>query len=220
MTLPLTTRLRGKRDGPQLLPRAPATVGLAGMSIFRTRRSLKPAAMDPAREVTRALLLEILADAHRAPTHGLTQPWRFQVFSGPARDRLAEALPRLYDQVIPEAARQADKRAKLSVAPRLATVAIAIAARTEPNGKIPEIEEIAATACAVQNLMLSAHAHGLGSFWSTPPVTLSAEFTTWLGLDATHRTLGIVYLGYAKEGQLPPETPRNPLGEHVQFYET
>jgi nitroreductase len=190
------------------------------MSLFRTRRSLKPAAMDPTRPVARALLEEILADAHRAPTHGLTQPWRFHVFSGPARARLAEALPELYDRTTPVAARQADKRVKLSTAPRLATVAIAIAARVEPQGKIPEIEEIAATACAVQNLMLSAHARGLGSFWSTPPVTLSPKFTTWLGLDATHRTLGLVYLGYPQAGIASVETPRNPLSQHVSFFET
>jgi nitroreductase len=190
------------------------------MSLFRTRRSLKPAAMDPARPISRELLGEILADAHRAPTHGLTQPWRFHVFSGPARDRLAAALPELYDRVTPLADRQADKRAKLGAAPRLATVAIAIAARIEPQGKIPEIEEIAATSCAVQNLMLSAHSHGIGSFWSTPPVTLSTEFTSWLGLDTSHRTLGLVYLGYAQAGLPPVETPRHPLEDHVKFIET
>jgi nitroreductase len=194
-------------------------IGVSGMSLFSTRRSLKPAAMDTARAVSRDLLLEILADAHRAPTHGLTQPWRFQVFTGPSRERLAEALPELYDRTTPEAARQADKRAKLGSAPRLAPVAIAVAARVEPQGKIPEIEEIAATACAVQNLMLSAHAHGIGSFWSTPPVVMSAEFASWLGLDATHRALGLVYLGYAQAGMAPAETPRHPLENHVVFHE-
>jgi nitroreductase len=192
---------------------------LTEMSLFRTRRSLKPASMDTARAVSRDLLLEILADAHRAPTHGLTQPWRFQVFTGPSRERLADALPELYDRITPEAARQADKRAKLSSAPRLAPVAIAVAARVDPQGKIPEIEEIAATACAVQNLMLSAHAHGIGSFWSTPPVVMSEEFTCWLGLDTTHRALGLVYLGYAQAGMAPAETPRHPIENHVVFHE-
>ena len=120
-------------------------IGVAGMSLFRTRRSLKPAAMDASRTIPRELILEFLADAHRAPTHGLTQPWRFHVFSGKSRESLAEALPRLYDQITAEADRQADKRTKLGTAPRLAPVAIAVAARVEPKGKIPEIEEIAAT---------------------------------------------------------------------------
>ena len=176
--------------------------------------------MDPSREVSRELILEILADAHWAPSHGLTQPWRFHVFSGASRERLAEALPRLYDQVTPEAARQPEKRARLGGAPRLAPLAIAVAARVAPHGPIPEIEEIAATACAVQNLMLSAHSHGLGSLWSTPPVTLSSEFAAWLGLDATHRALGLIYLGYPQSGALPAPSPRHPLTDHVFFHET
>ncbi|WP_157887063.1 hypothetical protein [Hymenobacter sp. PAMC 26628] len=32
---------------------------------------------------------------------------------------------------------------------------------------LPEIAEVEALACAVQNLALSAHAYGLGSFWSS-----------------------------------------------------
>jgi nitroreductase len=187
-------------------------------SIFRTRRSVKPAGMDATRAVSREVLREIMEDAHRAPTHGLTQPWRFQVFdTEAARARLAAGLQALYDQVTPEAARNDDKRAKLGAAPRLAPVVIAVAARVVPGGKIPEIEEIAATSCAVENLLLSAHGRGLGGYWSTPPVTMSAELAAWLGFDATHRMLGLVYLGYPAEGKPAPLSPRNPLGDHVVF---
>lgn len=189
------------------------------MSLFRARRSIKPAAMDLGREVPRDVLLEVLADAHAAPTHGLTQPWRFQVFTGVARARLADGLQEIYDRVTPAAARNDEKRAKLAATPRLSPVVIAIAARVEPRGKIPELEEIAATSCAVQNLMLSAHEKGLGSYWSTPPVALSAEFAAWLGFDATHRMLGLIYLGYPLAKKSPPPSPRNPLSDHVVFHD-
>jgi nitroreductase len=189
------------------------------MSIFCTRRSVKPAAMDGSREVSREVLTEILEDAHRAPTHGLTQPWRFFVFTGAARARVGDGLQALYDAATPAASRNDDKRAKLGATPRLAPVVVAVALRTEPNGKIPEIEEIAATACAVQNLLLSAHAKGIGSYWSTPPVAMSAEFAAWLGLDATCRGLGLVYLGYVQAGKLPPLSPRKPLMDNVVFCE-
>lgn len=189
------------------------------MSIFRTRRSIKPAAMDVSREVAREVLLEILEDAHAAPTHGLTQPWRFHVFTGGARARLADALQDIYDRVTPVPARNDEKRIKLGTTPRLAPVVIAVAVRVEPNGKIPEIEELAATSCAVQNLMLSAHEKGLGSYWSTPPATTSEQFASWLGFDATHRMLGLVYLGYPLPGKTPTATTRNPLAAHVVFYE-
>ena len=190
------------------------------MSIFSTRRSIKPAVMDASREVSREVLLTILEDAHWAPTHGLTQPWRFQVFTGEARVRLADGLGEIYDRVTLASARNEDKRAKLGAGPRLAPVVIAVAARVDPNGRIPEVEEIAATSCAVENLLLSAHEKGIGSFWSTPPVTMSAEFASWLGLDATHRMLGLVYLGYPQEGKIPLAAPRDALSEHVVFYNT
>lgn len=188
------------------------------MSIFRTRCSVKPASMDPARAVPRELLTEILEDAHRAPTHGLTQPWRFHVFTGAGRARLAAGLQALYDRVTPAGARNEDKRAKLGATPLLAPAVIAVLYRVEPGGKIPEIEEVAATACAVENLLLSAHSRGLGAYWSTPPAAMSAEFAAWLGLDAAHRALGLVYVGYPLEGKSPVLSPRNPLAGHVVFH--
>lgn len=89
------------------------------MSIYRTRRSLKPVAMDPSREVPREVLLELLEDADWAPIHGLTQPWRFHVFATrAARVRLVDGLQSLYDVSTPAAKRGEAKRAKLAAAPR------------------------------------------------------------------------------------------------------
>jgi nitroreductase len=70
---------------------------------YRTRRTIKPASMDTSRVVAHELLLEILEDALWAPTHGLTQPWRFHVFVGDGRIRLADALQSLYDETTPKA---------------------------------------------------------------------------------------------------------------------
>ncbi len=190
------------------------------MSIYRTRRSIKPLAMDPQREVSRELVMALLEDAHWAPTHGLTQPWRFQVFATPAaRARLADGLLSIYDATTPAAKRDEQKRAKLAAAPRHAPVVIAVAARVEPGGKIPEWEEVAAVSCAAQNLMLSAHEHGLGSYWSTPPAACCVEFARWLGLDETHRMLGLVYLGWPADGQPTPQSVRAPLAERVTWHE-
>lgn len=190
------------------------------MSIFRERRSLKPLAMDPAREVSRDVVMALLEDAHWAPTHGLTQPWRFQVFATPAaRARLAAGLQSIYDATTPPAKRDVQKRDKLAVNPRHAPVVMAVAARVQPDGKVPEWEEIAAVSCALQNLMLSAHERGLGSYWSSPPVACREEFARWLGLDETHRMLGLVYLGWPAQGLPPPQSARAPLAERVTWHE-
>jgi nitroreductase len=184
---------------------------------YRTRRTVKPAFMDSGREIAHELLLEILEDAHWAPSHGLTQPWRFHVFTGKARARLADALQTLYDQITPAAEIRPEKRAKLRENFHQAPAIVAIAAHWESGGKISRVDELCATACAVQNLLLSAHQRGLGSFWSTPPVACSREFTTWLGLDSTYCSLGLVYLGYPTEISAP-RSIRVPLEERVTFH--
>jgi nitroreductase len=173
--------------------------------------------MDTSRDVAHELLVEILEDAHWAPTHGLTQPWRFHVFVGDGRIRLADALQSLYDETTPRGEARPEKRAKLRDGVLQAPVCIAVAALTESGAKISKMDEICATACAVQNLLLSAHQRGVGSYWSTPPVACSSGFAKWLGLDSRHTPMGLVYLGYAKDGD-PPTSTRLPLEERVTFH--
>jgi nitroreductase len=173
--------------------------------------------MDGSREVERAVLLEILEDANWAPTHGLTQPWRFHVFAGESRAALGDALTSIYDRITPAGEARPEKRAKLRLSCEQAPVIIAVAARVERDGRISTLDELCATACAVENLLLSSHQRGLGSFWSTAPAACSSEFLAWLGLDATHHALGLLYLGYPKEGAVA-ESTRLPIMERVIFH--
>jgi nitroreductase len=185
---------------------------------YRTRRTIKPVLMDSSRAIAHELLVEILEDAHWAPTHGLTQPWRFHVFVSEARTRLAGVLQTLYDQITPMSEVRPEKRTKLRDNCLQAQAVVTVAAHSEPGGKISRLDELCSTACAVQNLLLSAHQRGLGSFWATPPVACSQEFTTWLGLDSTHCSLGLIFLGYAKDSPAPSN--RVPLEERMTFHRT
>jgi nitroreductase len=173
--------------------------------------------MDSNREVPRELLVEILEDAHWAPTHGLTQPWRFHVFVGGGRIRLADALQTLYDSTATPGEIRPEKRAKLREGVLQAPACVAVSAMTESGGRVSWMDEICATACAVQNLLLSAHQRGVGSYWSTPPVACHTEFATWLGLDSRHTSMGLVYLGYPKDSDAP-RSIRVPLEERVIFH--
>jgi nitroreductase len=173
--------------------------------------------MDGAREISRELLVEILEDAHWAPTHGMTQPWRFHVFTGNGRALLADALQSLYDMTTPGGEVRPEKRTKLRESALQASATIAVSALTQGGGKITSMDELCATACAVENLMLSAHQRGVASSWVTPPVACREEFAAWLGLDSRHTSLGLVHLGYAKEGFVG-ESTRVPLNERVTFH--
>ena len=187
-------------------------------SLIRSRRSVKPADMDAARAVPDELVWRLLENGTWAPTHGLTEPWRFHVFTGAARARLAKALPQIYKEVTPTAEVRADKLVKLGQNPLLAPVVIACCVEKRGGEKIPFLEEVEAVACALQNVMLSAAAAGLGSFWSSPPVLGSAAFGQWLGQAEGDLCVGLLYLGWPKVGRVPAVVPRRAVAEKVVWH--
>ena len=69
--------------------------------LIRTRRTIKPPMMSDA-PVSEEDLRAVLENANWAPTHGLTQPWRFRVYRGDARAKLADDLANLYVTAIPK----------------------------------------------------------------------------------------------------------------------
>lgn len=184
-------------------------------ALMRARRSVKPPDMDAARAVEPALWRELLENAIWAPTHGLTEPWKFHVYEGPARARLAEALQRIYREATPPAEFRADKMEKMGRNPLLAPLVIACVMERRGGGKIPEVEEIEAMACALQNLMLSATAAGLASFWSSPPVLDAPALKAWLGIGAEDRCVALMYLGWPRPGMEPPRSARQPLDTRI-----
>ena len=58
-------------------------------TLIRNRRSVKPVDLDLGRPVPEELVWRLLENGTWAPTHGLTEPWKFHVFAGGARVRLA-----------------------------------------------------------------------------------------------------------------------------------
>ena len=187
-------------------------------ALIRHRRSIKPVDMDAARPVEVPLLTELIENATWAPNHGLTEPWHFHVFSGAARQGLADNLRRIYQQTTPAAEFREDKLKKMGDNPLLAPVIIACVMQRNGGAKIPEKEELEAISCALQNLMLSATAAGLGSFWSSPPLLETVEFQTWLGLRPEDRCVGLMYLGWPKAGLNWPRSVRQPVETKISWH--
>lgn len=180
-------------------------------ALIRHRRSIKPVDMDAARTVDRALLTQVLEDATWAPNHGMTEPWKFVVHQGHGRQRLAEAMQAVYRTTTPPQEFREDKMKKMGENPLLAPVVIACVMERRGGAKIPEMEEIEAVACALQNLQLSATAAGLGCYWSSPPVLGTAEFAAWLELGTEDRCVGLIYLGWPRAGLRWPQSVRQPV---------
>ena len=184
--------------------------------VIRQRRSLTPEQFS-SRKVHKEQVELMLNNALWAPTHGLTQPWRFKVFMGEARQRLSDLLPALYQKFTPVESFKQAKFDKMKERPLLASVVIAVCMERDKSEKIAEIEEIEAVACAVQNIQLTATAYGIGAFWATPKVIYSAEMNEFLNLGEKDKCLGLIYLGYPN-GEWP-KAHRKPLEYVTEWME-
>ncbi|MEC9326954.1 MAG: nitroreductase [Verrucomicrobiota bacterium] len=186
--------------------------------IIRNRRTVKPAMMDPDLEIPIELVDELLENANWAPTHGFTEPWRFVIFSEGYRKVLGEKLQELYSKHTPDDQFRQDKIDKLGKNPILAPIVMAICMKRGDNPKIPELEEIEAVACAVQNMHLTAAAAGLGAFWSSPPILDTEGMREFLSLRESDRCLGLFYIGLLKEGENWPKSSRGPISDKISWF--
>jgi nitroreductase len=184
--------------------------------IIQNRRTIKPPMMSN-KAVAEDDLRAILENANWAPTHGLTEPWRFNIYRGAARAKLAEALGSLYDRVVPEDQKKPGKAEKIREMPLRAPVVMLIWMKRQEIKKINELEEVEAVACAVQNMHLTATALGLGSFWSTPPFIYAPEMNEWLGIGVEDRCLGVLYLGHLAESASWPRGRRGPIEDKIEW---
>jgi nitroreductase len=185
--------------------------------IIRHRRTIKPKHFSD-RDIDESIVSEILENANWAPTHGMTEPWRFSIFTGDARRRLAEFLAATYKAITPQADFKPNKYEGMSQNAMLAPVVIAIGMKRQAIEKISELDELQAVACAVQNMHLTAAAHGLGGFWSTNGAAVSDAMRDFIGLGEKDRALGLFYLGYP-EGDWPSSS-RQPIDEKVRWVRT
>lgn len=141
---------------------------------------------------------KILECANFAPTHARNEPWRFKVFAGNGLISLGQKQADLYKQITDKEAFNEERYEKLKATPLGASHIIAICVQTDTSGKIPEIEEICAVACAVQNMALAATELGVGGYWSTGGFPFHAGMKEILGLNETQKCLGFFYLGIPK----------------------
>ncbi len=142
------------------------------------------------------LVAKILESARWAPTHKLTEPWRFVVFAGDGIKALARFQSELYKTVAEKAGRfQETTYQKLSTTPLLSSHIIAVLMMRDEKQSVPEIEETGAVFCALQNMYLTANALGLGCYLSTGGITYYKEAKPYFGLSNDDRLIGFFHLG-------------------------
>ena len=162
------------------------------------------------------IIWQILKNAHWAPTHKMTVPWRFKVYAGKGREELGKKQAEIYKKVaLKEGSFLPAKYQNLAKAPLRASHVIMIIMKRSTAVKIREVEEIAAVGCAVQNIYLTANAYGLGGYWSTGGVTYMERAKEAFGLAEEDRLMGFFYLG--KTDVVTAKRQRPPIEDHVEW---
>lgn len=144
-----------------------------------------------AEEIDDQILHEILKSAEFAPNHKRTKPWRLKVFKGEEKRALGEKMAEIYKATV--APQNFLEKKFVSITEKAAKADAVISISVNFSGLVPEWEEIAATAMAVQNMYLTATVHDVGCYWSSPG--LINHLGEFLGLDENQKCYGLFFLG-------------------------
>jgi nitroreductase len=125
--------------------------------------------------------------------------------TGTSREKLGEAMAQSTKAAKPEATEEDLQKDRGK--PLRAPVVIAVAVDKPSLSKVKEIENICATAAAVQNLLLAAHALGLAAIWRTGPSATDPAIKQFFGWEADQHLMGFVYIGYPQQEAAPHERP-------------
>ncbi len=161
--------------------------------IIRSRRAVYPE-LYSARPIPKSLIWQMLENANWAPTHKRTEPWRFKVLTGAAKDELGAFLVKKYRETIAQETYKSSQVLRLQTRAQRAACIIVILMQRDGQDRLPEWEELASTAMAVQNLWLTAVSYGVGAYWSSP--TSIQYMDEFIELKAGERCLGFFYMGY------------------------
>jgi nitroreductase len=179
--------------------------------LIHQRRSVFPEDYTGER-VDDAIVKQMLENARWAPSHKLTQPWRFIVFTGDGLRALATAQSDLYkDVTLNDGTFKEANYEKLLTKPLMSSHIIVVVMRRDEKRSVPEIEEAGAVFCAVQNMYLTASAYGVGCYLSTGGITYFAKSKELFGLEDNDRLIGFFHVGIPKRKYV--EGKRKPVSE-------
>ncbi len=177
---------------------------------IRKRRSVYPVQYIN-KPIPKEILHELLLNANHAPTHKLTEPWRFKIFTGEGKTRLGDFLAEKYVEITPMYVNS--KIEKIKSKTEKAGAIIAIILHRDPAERVPEWEEIASVSCAVQNMWIALDQYKLGGYWSTPPMR------NFLGehadLNENESCIGFFYIGYCESSERIIE--KKPIEDKVEW---
>ncbi len=196
------------------------------LELMRTRRSLRRFTHEtPPKE----LISSLIEAAITAPSASNKQPWRFYVIRNAVLIKaMADAVQQAVDRIVPRldatAARQFAEYGRYFVRFVDAPVVIAPAfrplqmlshlldgtsdtAKDEIDAAVANMETLSgvvSTSLAIQNLLLAAHASGLGASCMSGPLLAARALEPLIGIASGWKLTCLIPLGYPDEAPAPP----------------
>jgi F420 biosynthesis protein FbiB-like protein len=192
---------------------------------LRTRRSIRRFTTKP---VPDTVIETILATATFAPSAHNRQPWRFVVMTDPAvKQKLAEAMAAdfqrdlTHDGLSLEKIQTQIKRSKdrITSAPVAVLLCLDMSDMDSyPDEKRQQAERTMAmqsVAAVGMQLLLAAHAEGLGGVWACWPLFAQQTIQRTLDLSESWEPQGMFFIGYPQD--IPEPREKKSLGDIAVF---
>jgi len=180
---------------------------------IRARRSVYPPQFIN-KPIPKEIINTLLTNANHAPTHRLTEPWRFKVFTGEGKTGLGDFLAKKYTAITPDVVE--GKVDKIKKNCQKAGVILAIILHRDLKERVPEWEETASVAMAVQNIWLALDQYELGGYWSSPGI--SKYLGEHISLEENEKCIGFFYIGACEP--LERIVKKGPIEEKVEWIES
>jgi nitroreductase len=184
-------------------------------ALIKNRRSVFPKDYS-GEQVDDSIIQQMLENANWAPTHKLTEPWRFIVYSGAGRKKLAELQAAVYKKKTEADGTYKEERYQnLLTKPFESSHIMVVYMKRDEKKSVPAIEELGAVFCAVQNMYLTATAYGVGAYLSTGGITFFEESNAAFGLSPEDTIIGFFHVGIPKNNN--QVSRRNPVAQKVSW---
>lgn len=182
---------------------------------IRNRRSfgIKELLPDP---IPREHIELMLKAANWAPTHGMTEPWRFTVFAGQSREALSERFAEAYRLLTPPEKYDPKAEQAQRARPFAAPVWISLGMWRTGHDKMPEWEDLASVAIAAQHIQLVAHSLGYACKWTSGEIVRHERVLELVGLQPPSKLLGFLFVGKPANGVVP-QAGRSPIEDKVTW---
>ncbi len=148
-----------------------------------------------------------------APSGMNTQCWDITVMAGKARDEFVGLINLSLGKLVPimrqTGVTEKSQQRVVAFFKDLGGAPVVIAVTVWKWGDATGAANIQSGAALMQNILLAAHAEGLGTCWMTAGSLVEKEVLEFLG-KTDQQLLAITPLGYsAKEPPVPPRKPRD-----------